>query len=111
MERPLGRIERLGFRRRQVAREITQECLLAETSFVAIENDAGRRRRCRKLLRQGSVIFAGIRCPRSHIDERGDIGMHAGFRNDHPGKGMADQNRGTILSRQHAFRRSDRFGQ
>ena len=111
MERPLGRIKRLGLRRRQVACEIAQEGLLAEASFIAIEHDAGRRGRCRKLLRKGSVIFAGIRCPRRHIDERGDVGMHAGFRHDHSGEGMADQNRGAILPRQHAFRRSDRFRQ
>jgi len=41
MKRPLHREERFGLRFRQVAREITQESLLGEASFIAIEHDAG----------------------------------------------------------------------
>src|SRR5215831_3382973 len=41
MKRPLHREERPGLRFRQVAREITQESLLAEASFIAIEYYAG----------------------------------------------------------------------
>jgi len=41
MERPLNRVERLCLRFRQVAREITQESLLAQASFIAIEYYAG----------------------------------------------------------------------
>jgi hypothetical protein len=37
MERPLNRVERLCLRFRQVAREITQESLLAQASFITIE--------------------------------------------------------------------------
>src|SRR5262249_6807041 len=37
MERPLNRVERLCLRFRHVAREITQESLLAQASFIAIE--------------------------------------------------------------------------
>src|SRR5262249_14666623 len=37
--------------------------------------------------------------------------MHPGFRDDHPGKGMPDQNRRAILSCKHTLRRSDRIRQ
>ena len=47
VERPLDRVKRLCLRFRQVAREISQESLFAETSFIAIEYDAGRRGRRR----------------------------------------------------------------
>jgi hypothetical protein len=84
MERPLHCVERLCPCFWQIAREIPQESLLAQSSFIVIENDAGRRRRRRKLLGQGCVIFAGIRRSRSHIDNRRDVGMHAGVCDDHP---------------------------
>ena len=41
MKRPLHREERSCLRFRQVAREITQESLLAEASFIAIVYNAG----------------------------------------------------------------------
>src|SRR5262249_15202680 len=88
MEWPLDCAERLCLRSRQVAREITKESLLAEASFVAIEYDAGRRRRRGILLGQGRVIFASIRRSRSHIDNRRDVRTHTGPRNDQSGKGM-----------------------
>jgi len=54
LERLLDRIEHLGLRLRQVAREITQESLLGKPSFIAVEQDAGRRRRRRIGLSVGS---------------------------------------------------------
>jgi hypothetical protein len=49
MELLLNRVEHLCLRLGQVAREIAEERLLAETSFIAVENDAGRRRRRGKI--------------------------------------------------------------
>ena len=37
--------------------------------------------------------------------------MHTGLRDDHPGKGMSDQNCQTILPRQRALGRGYRLGQ
>jgi len=36
--------------------------------------------------------------------------MHAGFGDDHPGKGMTDQNCRAVLPREHALGRSHRLG-
>src|SRR5215813_12111096 len=74
MKWPLHREERFCLRFQQVAREITQERLLAEASFIAIEHDAGGSRRCGKLLGQGRVIFTGIRRARGHIDDAETFG-------------------------------------
>ena len=111
MERLLHRVEHLRLRFRQVAGEIAQEGLLGEASFVAVEHDAGRRRRRRIGLGQRRVILARIRRPRRHIDQRRDVRMHAGLGDDHPGEGMTDQNRRAVLPRQHPLGRSHRFGQ
>ena len=77
----LDRIEDLRLRFRQVAREI-EERSLAETSFIAVEDNPGGRRWRRKCLGQCCVILARIRRPRRHIDQRRDIRMHTGFGDD-----------------------------
>ena len=111
MERLLDRIEHLGLRLRQVAGEIAQERLFAKPSFIAVEHDAGRRRRRRICLGQRRVVLARIRRARRHIDERRDVRMHAGLGDDHAGEGMTDQHRRAVLPRQHPLGRSDRFRQ
>jgi len=55
IERLLDRIEHLRLRLRQVAREVAQERFLGETSFIAVENDAGRCRRF-EATASGSVV-------------------------------------------------------
>ena len=111
LERLLDRIKNLRLRFRQVAGEIAQERSLAETPFIAVEDDAGGGRRRREGLGQRRVVLACIRRPRRHIDKGRDIGMHTRLGDDHPGEGMPDQNRRAILPRQHALGRGDRFRQ
>jgi hypothetical protein len=103
LERLLDRIQHLGLSLRKVARKITQKSLLGKPSFIAVELDAGRRRRRRIGLGQGRVIFARVRRPSGNINKRGDIRMYAGFGDDHAGEGMADQNRRPVLPCQHAL--------
>src|SRR5947209_14459862 len=74
VERLLDRIEDLRLCFRQVAREIVQERSLAETSFIAVEDNPGGRRWRRKCLGQRCVILARIRCPRRHIDKSRHFG-------------------------------------
>ena len=110
LERLLDRIEHLRLRFRQIAREIAQECGLAEAAFIAVENDPGRRRRRGIRLGQRGIILAGIRRTRRYIDQCRDIRTHTGLGDDHPRKGMPDQHRRAILPRQHALGRGHRFG-
>src|ERR1700756_5950607 len=84
----LDRIEDLRPRFRQVAREIPQEGSLAETSLIAVEDNPGTRWRRRICLGQGRVVLARVRRARRHIDQRRNVGMRAGFGDDHSGKGM-----------------------
>src|SRR6202051_492309 len=72
----LDRIEDLRLRFRQVAREIAQERSLAETAFIAVEDDPGRRRGRRKCLGQGRVILARVGRPRRHVNNRRHVRMH-----------------------------------
>ena len=87
---------------------------------MPLRKDVPHRHRTRSLrfaggvgicLGQSGIILSGIGRARRHIDQCRHIRMHAGFRDDHAGKGMADQNRRAILARQHALGRSDRFRQ
>src|ERR1700681_2545011 len=78
----LDRIEDLRLRFRQVAREIAQERSLAETSFIAVEDNPGGRRWRRKCFCQRRVVLSRIRRARRHIDQRRDIRMHTGFGDD-----------------------------
>jgi hypothetical protein len=111
LERLLDRIEDLRLRFRQVAREIAQERGFGETPFIAVEDDPGGGGWRRKRLGQGRIILARIRRPRRHIDKGRHVRMYTGLCYDHAGKGMSDQNRRTILARQHALGRSYRFRQ
>src|SRR6266478_4949533 len=111
LERRLDRIEDLRLRFRQVAREIAQERGLVETPFIAVEDDPGGGGWRRKCLGQRRVILARIRRPRRHIDKGRHVRMYTGLCHDHAGKGMSDQNRRTILPRQHALGRGYRFRQ
>jgi hypothetical protein len=104
----LDSIKDLRLRFRQVAREIAQERGLAETSFIAVEDAPGGRRRRRKFLGERRVILARIRRPRRHIDKRRDVQMHPCLGDDHPGKGMPDEYGRSLLPRQHAPRRGGR---
>ena len=103
VERLLDRIEDLRLRFRQVAREVAQERSLAETSFIAVEDNPSGRRWRRKCLGQRRVVLARIRRPRRHIDKRRHVRMHSGLCHDHSGEGMPNQDRRTILPRQHAL--------
>src|ERR1700726_4537977 len=107
----LDRIENLRLRFRQVAREIAQERSLAEASFIAVEDNPGGRRWRRKCLGQRRVILARIRRSRRHIDKSRHVRMHTGVCHDHSGEGMPDQDRRTILPREHALGRGYRFRQ
>src|ERR1700733_6173620 len=69
----LDRIEDLRLRFRQVAREIAQERSLAETSFIAVEDNPGGRRWRRKCFCQRRVVLSRVRRARRHIDQRRDI--------------------------------------
>src|ERR1700730_14352245 len=104
LERLLDRIKDLRLRFRQVAREIAQERSLAEASFIAVEDNPGGGRWRRKFLGQRRVILARIRRSRRHIDKSRHVRMHTGLGHDHSGEGMPNQDRRTILSRQHAPR-------
>ena len=78
----LDRIEDLRLRFRQVAREIAQERSLAETSFIAVEDNPGGRRWRRECFCQRRVVLSRVRRARRYIDQRGDIRMHTGFGDD-----------------------------
>src|ERR1700694_3115208 len=78
----LDRIEDLRLRFRQVAREIAQERSLAETSFIAVEDNPGGRWGRRKCFCQRRVVLSRVRRARRHIDQRRDIRMHTGFGDD-----------------------------
>ena len=111
LERLLDCVEYLCLRFGQVACEIAQERLFAKASFIAVENNAGGGRWRRKFLGQRRVILARIRRPCRHIDESRNIRMYTRFGDDHPGKGMPDENRRPILPCQHSLGRGNRFGQ
>src|ERR1700732_1194194 len=85
----LDRIEDLRLRFRQVAREIAQERSLAETSFIAVEDNPGGRRWRRKCFCQRRVVLSRVRRARRHIEQRRDIRMHTGFGDDSAWEGMA----------------------
>ena len=70
------------------ATAVTQESLLGEASFIAVEHDSRRRRRRRICFRQGRVVFARIRRARRHINERRHVRMHASLGDNHPREGM-----------------------
>jgi hypothetical protein len=70
VERLLHGIEHLCLFLRQIAGKVTQKSFFGEAPFIAVEHDAGTRRRCRICLGQGCVILTRIRRTRGHIDER-----------------------------------------
>ena len=104
VKRLLDRVEHPSSRLRQIAGKIAKKCSLGESSFVAVEDNAGRGGRRRKLARQGSVILFCIWSPRRDVDDSGNVWMNAGFRNDHPRKGMSRQHCRPVLTVQHALR-------
>src|SRR5262249_26806458 len=67
VERLLDSIEHFRLRLRQVAREVAQERFLAETSFIAVENDASRRLRSWKHPRPATAIPRPTSRPCRHI--------------------------------------------
>src|SRR6516165_661577 len=54
----LDSVEHPGAGLRQIAGKIAEECSLGEPSFLAVEDDACRGQRRRKLAGQSSVIFS-----------------------------------------------------
>jgi hypothetical protein len=83
MEWLVHRVEHFGFRFWQIAGKIVQERGLGQAPLVAVEDNASRGGRCRKLLGEGGVVLTGIRRPRRDINHRRDFWIDAGFGNDH----------------------------
>src|ERR1700735_1995295 len=109
VERLLYGIERASARHGQVSGEVSQERRLGQPSLVTVEDDAGRGGRRGIALRERSVIFAGVWGPGGNVDEGGDVGMEASFRDDHPGKGVAGQYGWAVLTVQCSLRCGDRL--
>jgi len=73
VKRLLDRVEHPSSRLRQIAGKVAQECSLGKSSFVAVEDNARRRGRRRKLASQGSVILFCIRSPCRDVDDSGKL--------------------------------------
>ena len=99
LERLLNRVENARLLRRQVAREVVQKSLLRQLAPIVIEDNAGCGRGRRIVLCQRRIVLAGIGCPRSDVDEGGDLRVHPHIRHDHSGEGMADEHRRARLRR------------
>jgi hypothetical protein len=111
LERLLDGVEDLSLGFRSGRPKVAPKRRLAEKSLFAVEYNARRRGRRRKCLGQRGVILARIRSPRRHINEGRHVRMHTGLRYDHSGEGMPNQDRRTVLPRQHALRRGHRVNQ
>jgi hypothetical protein len=57
--------------------------------------------------RIGGHRLAFVRSECSNVNQRGYVGIVAGFRDDNPTIGVADENDGAILSRKRPLRNSD----
>ena len=73
MKRLLDGIEHSCAGLRQIAGEIAQERSLAESSFVAVEDDARRGGWRRERLGERRIILSRIRGPRRDVDESRDL--------------------------------------
>src|SRR5207248_11617092 len=55
------------------AREVVQKSLLRQLAPIVVEDNAGCGRGRRIVLCQHRIVLAGIGCPRSDVDEGGDL--------------------------------------
>ena len=72
LEGLLNRVEDARLFRRQVAREVAEECLLVKSAPMVVENNPAEAGASGSS-RQRGIVLAGIGCPCGDVDEGGDL--------------------------------------